>query len=61
VTEGESRLLLADSRGRVSLIHVVKHPGRKYLVQEYRDGTLVLTPAITIEASEAASGKQARG
>lgn len=56
-------LLLVDDRGRVNLSHVTRKWARRYLVQEHPDGTLVLTPAITITQGqlEEIQGKQARG
>jgi hypothetical protein len=50
-----SRELLVDERGRTSLARVRSHDHDRYLVEEFEDGTLVLTPAVTISAVELAA------
>lgn len=47
--------LVVDERGRTSLARVRSHSHERYLVEEFDDGTLVLTPAITISAVELAA------
>jgi hypothetical protein len=44
-----------DDRGRTSLARVRRHDFDRYLVEELEDGTLVLTPAVTISAVELAT------
>ena len=44
-----------DERGRTSLAKVTRHDHRRYLVEELDDGTLVLTPAVTLPAVEVAA------
>ena len=44
-----------DSRGRTSLARVRTHNFDRYMVEEHEDGTLVLTPAVTISALELAA------
>lgn len=44
-----------DERGRTSLARVRSHAFERYTVEEYPDGTLVLTPAVTISALELAA------
>lgn len=41
-----------DERGRTSLARVRRHKHARYIAEEYEDGTLVLTPAVTISALE---------
>jgi hypothetical protein len=48
------RELVVDERGRTSLARVRKHQYDRYTVEEFPDGTLVLTPAITISPVELA-------
>jgi hypothetical protein len=47
--------LVVDERGRTSLARVRSHDYDRYLVEEFDDGTLVLTPAVTISALELAT------
>lgn len=47
--------ILLDERGRTSLARVRSHDYDRYTVEEYPDGTLVLTPAVTISAVELAA------
>jgi hypothetical protein len=44
-----------DPRRRTSLAKVGRKQDTQYLVSEHDDGTLVLTPAITIPAAELAA------
>jgi hypothetical protein len=44
-----------DERGRTSLAKVRSHDFNRYTVEEYPDGTLVLTPAVTVSALELAA------
>lgn len=44
-----------DERGRTSLAKVRSHSYDRYLVEEFPDGTLVLTPAVTVSAVELAA------
>lgn len=46
--------VVVDERGRTSLARVRRHAYSRYTVQEHPDGTLVLTPAITISPVELA-------
>jgi hypothetical protein len=47
--------LVVDERGRTSLARVRSHHYDRYIVEEFPDGTLVLTPAVTISAVELAA------
>jgi hypothetical protein len=47
--------LVVDERGRTSLARVRSHHYDRYMVEEFPDGTLVLTPAVTISAVELAA------
>jgi hypothetical protein len=47
--------VLVDERGRTSLARVRSHGYKRYTVEELPDGTLVLTPAVTISAVELAA------
>lgn len=47
--------LVVDDRGRTSLARVRSHHYDRYIVEEFPDGTLVLTPAVTISAVELAA------
>jgi hypothetical protein len=47
--------LVVDERGRTSLAKVRSHQFERYTVEEFEDGTLVLTPAITVSAVELAA------
>jgi hypothetical protein len=44
-----------DERGRTSLAKVRSHDFNRYTVEEYPDGTLVLTPAVSVSALELAA------
>lgn len=46
-----------DERGRTSLARVRNHEYDRYTAEELPDGTLVLTPAVTISAVELAALK----
>ena len=47
--------VIVDERGRTSLARVRSHIYDRYTAEELPDGTLVLTPAITISALEMAA------
>jgi hypothetical protein len=47
--------LVVDERGRTSLARVRRHDYDRYMVEEFDDGTLVLTPAVTVSAVELAA------
>jgi hypothetical protein len=47
--------LVVDERGRTSLARVRSHDYGRYTTEEFPDGTLVLTPAITISPLELAA------
>ena len=47
--------LTVDERGRASLARVRTHNYDRYTVEEYPDGTLVLTPAIIVGPVELAA------
>jgi len=47
--------VVVDERGRTSLARVRSHVYDRYLAEELPDGTLVLTPAVTISALEMAA------
>lgn len=47
--------VVVDERGRTSLARVRRHVYDRYLAEEFPDGTLVLTPAVTISALEIAA------
>ena len=47
--------LVVDERGRTSLARVRSHDYDRYMVEEFDDGTLVLTPAVTVSALELAA------
>ncbi len=47
--------LVVDERGRTNLARVRSHHYDRYTVEEFPDGTLVLTPAITISPLELAA------
>lgn len=44
--------LVLDERRRTSLAKVGRRSDSRYLVQEFPDGTLVLTPAVTVSSAE---------
>jgi len=47
--------LLLDDRRRANLAKVGRPADRRYLVDEFDDGTVVLRPAVTISAAELAA------
>jgi hypothetical protein len=47
--------ITVDARGRTSLARVRSHNFDRYTVEEFPEGTLVLTPAVTISAVELAA------
>lgn len=47
--------LVLDDRRRANLAKVGRHDDHRYLVDEYENGVLVLTPAVTISAAELAA------
>lgn len=47
--------VVVDERGRTSLARVRSHDYDRYLVEELPDGTLMLTPAVTVSALEMAA------
>ena len=47
--------LVVDERGRTSLARVRSHDFDRYIVEDFEDGTLVLTPAVTVSAVELAA------
>jgi hypothetical protein len=49
------REVVLDERRRTSLAKVGRKGDARYLVEEFPDGTLVLTPAVTISAAEFAA------
>ena len=49
--------VVVDERGRTSLARVRSHDYDRYTVEELPDGTLMLTPAVTISALELAALK----
>lgn len=51
----QAKEVTLDSRGRTSLARVRTHNFARYTVEELPDGTLVLTPAVTISALELAA------
>jgi hypothetical protein len=54
--EGQrAKEIVLDERRRASLAKVGRKGDRRYLVEEFEDGTLVLTPAVTISAVELAA------
>jgi len=46
--EMRAREIAVDERGRTSLARVRTKIFDRYLVEEYPDGTLILTPAVTV-------------
>lgn len=50
-----TRELAVDERGRCNLSRVCTKPAARYLVEAFPDGTLVLTPAVTVSALELAA------
>jgi hypothetical protein len=47
--------VVVDERGRTSLARVRSHAYDRYIAEELPDGTLILTPAITVSALELAA------
>lgn len=47
--------ITVDGRGRTGLARVRTHDYDRYVVEEFPDGTLVLTPVVTITALELAA------
>jgi hypothetical protein len=47
--------IAVDERGRTSLARVRKRKFDRYTVEELDDGTLILTPAITVSPVELAA------
>lgn len=47
--------ITVDDRRRTSLAKVGRPEHRRYLVDEHDDGTIVLTPAVTLSAAEVAA------
>lgn len=47
--------ITVDDRRRTSLAKVGRPQDRRYLVEEFEDGTLVLTPAVTLPSVEVAA------
>lgn len=47
--------VVVDERGRTSLARVRTHSYDRYFAEELPDGTIVLTPAVTISALELAA------
>jgi hypothetical protein len=47
--------ITVDERGRTSLARVRRHEYERYAAEEFPDGTLVLTPVVSISAVEAAA------
>jgi hypothetical protein len=50
-----AREVVLDERRRTSLAKVGRKQDGRYLVEEFPDGTLVFTPAVTISAVELAA------
>jgi hypothetical protein len=53
--------IVVDDRGRTTLARVRKHTFTRYLAQELEDGTIVLTPAITLTPDEVEKLRAERG
>ena len=51
--------IVVDSRGRTNLQRVRTGNYSRYTAVEHEDGTLVLTPAVTVTPAEAAAGRAA--
>lgn len=47
--------ITVDARRRTSLAKVGRQSDDRYLVEEFPDGTLVLTPAVTLSLAEVAA------
>jgi hypothetical protein len=50
-----TREITVDSRGRTSLARVRTKVFGRYLATEHEDGTIVLTPAVTVSPAELAA------
>lgn len=50
----QPRLIVLDDRGRVSLARIVQPGHRQFIVTIEPDGTIILTPAVTLDPAEAA-------
>ncbi len=50
-----AREVVVDERGRTSLARVRSHDYDRYTAEELPDGTLILTPALTISPVELAA------
>ena len=51
-TDRMTKELLLDDRRRANLAKIGRRTDRRYLVDEFDDGTVVLRPAVTISAAE---------
>jgi hypothetical protein len=49
------REITVDERRRTSLARIGRPTDRRYLVEEFEDGTIVLTPAVLLPAVEVAA------
>lgn len=52
--------VVVDERGRTSLARIRTHSYDRYFAEELPDGTIVLTPAVTISALELAALRDAK-
>jgi hypothetical protein len=52
--------VVVDERGRTSLARIRTHTYDRYFAEELPDGTIVLTPAVTISALELAALRDAK-
>ena len=52
---------MVDDRGRTTLARVRKRKFARYLAQELENGTIVLTPAITLTPDEVDRLREERG
>jgi hypothetical protein len=48
--------ITVDERGRTSLARARTRKFDRYLVEEHPDGTLVLTPAVTLKVTDLPAG-----
>jgi hypothetical protein len=48
--------ITVDERGRTSLARVRTQKFDRYLTEEFPDGTLVLTPAVTLKVTDLPAG-----
>jgi hypothetical protein len=53
--------IVVDARGRTTLARVRKQKHDRYLAEEHPDGTIVLTPAITLTPAEVEKLRAERG